>query len=331
MTRYLALILVLLLLLGGCALSQTEPQIPEAEPVTTPESEGETELKPEPEPEVQPELESPGENLFVFTRENLPVLDGSTSMLPLGQAVAAVLLGESRESVSDLISFHRTTDSFRYLMRGESDLLLVAEPNAVVFAEMEQAGFSWEMEPIAKEALVFVVNANNPIDSLTVEQLQGIYTGQITNWSQVGGDDVDIVPFQRNKTSGSQVLMDKLVMKDLEMMEAPAEWIPGEMDSLMRGVKGYEDTAAAIGYSVYYYANDMRMAEGMKIIGVEGVSPTDETIADESYPLINPYFAVIAADSAADSPTRILFDWLLGAEGQAVLKSQGYVPVGQEG
>ena len=281
-------------------------------------------------PVSAPEADSP-ENLFVFTRENLPVLDGSTSMVPLAEAVTAAVLGESRESVSDLIDFHRTTESFRYLMRGESDLLLVAEPNAVVFEEMKQQGFAYEMQPIAKEALVFIVNSDNPINSLTVQELQGIYTGQITNWSQVGGNDVDIVAFQRNSTSGSQVLMDKLVMGDLEMMPAPQEWIPGEMDTLMAGVKGYEDSAAAIGYSVYYYAEDMRMAEGMKIISVDGIEPTDATIAADEYPLINPYFAVMGKETEADSPTRILYDWLISAEGQSLLESQGYVPVRQEG
>lgn len=326
MKRLTALILILMLLFGGCAAPETpeEPAVPETPAV---------QAAPEPaeEPEAPEVPETPAENLFVFTRENLPVLDGSTSMVPLGQAVAAALLGESREDVADLIEFHRTTESFRYLMRGESDLLLVAEPNAVVFDEMEQQKFSYEMAPIAKEALVFIVNSDNPVETLTVEQLRGIYTGEITNWSQVGGDDVDIVAFQRNSTSGSQVLMDKLVMGELEMMEAPQEWIPGEMDTLMAGVKGYEDSAAAIGYSVYYYAEDMRMAEGMKILAVEGVAPTDETIAADAYPLINPYFAVIGGAAPADSPTRLLFEWLVSEDGQAVLESQGYVPVGTEG
>ena len=323
MKRIIACFLVVMLL-AGCTVEPSPAEEPEKEleqtaetPMTGPET---------PEQPEQPEEEQP-DNRYRFTRENFPVLDGSTSMLPLGEAVAASLLGEPQTEAAEKLEFHRTTESFRYLMRGESDLLLVAEPNAAVFEEMKQAGFSWQMEPIAKEALVFIVNSRNPVESLTVEQLQGIYTGQITNWSQLGGDNVEIVAFQRNPSSGSQVLMNKLVMDGLEWMEAPEEWVPGEMDSLMRGVKGYEDTASAIGYSVYYYANDMRMAEGMKILKIEGVEPTDETIGDESYPLINPYFAVISADAAADSPTRLLFDWLLGADGQAVLESQGYVSV----
>ena len=300
MKKLLVILLALVLLLTGCVIV--------------------------PEPEQVPD---PKEELFVFTRENFPTLDGSTSMKPLGQAVASVLLGETAEEVADLLDFHRTTESFRYLMRGESDLLLVAEPNAVVFEEMAQQDFTYEMQPIAKEALVFIVNSENPVDTLTVEELQKIYTGEITNWSEVGGSDVDIIPFQRNATSGSQILMDKLVMGDLEMMDAPKEWIPGEMDTLMEGVRGYEDSASAIGYSVYYYAEDMRMAEGMKIISIEGIEPTDETIGRDVYPFINPYFAVISAE--AEENTRVLYDWLVSTDGQMVLEMQGYVPVNKEG
>ena len=54
-----------------------------------------------------------------------------------------------------------------------------------------------------------MVNADNPVDSLTVEEIQKIYTGEITNWSQVGGEDREIVPFQRNKGGGSQAIMEK--------------------------------------------------------------------------------------------------------------------------
>lgn len=169
--------------------------------------------------------------LFTFTRENFPRLNGSTSTAPLGRALAAVLLGESEDDVADLINFSRTTASFRALMAGESDLLIVGEPNASVYDEMAAAKFEASIDTFANDGLVFVVNANNPVDSLTLEQLQGIYTGKITNWKEVGGEDLEIVPFQRNEDAGSQALMKKLVMGDLELM-APrraicsARWAP---------------------------------------------------------------------------------------------------------
>ena len=264
---------------------------------------------------------------FVFTRENFPRLNGSTSAVPLAQAVASVLLGESRDEVAGLASFSRTTASYRALMAGEADLLLAAEPAQSIWDEKEEAGFEWVMEPFATDALVFVVNEDNPVDSLTAEEIRQIYAGEITNWSQVGGDDVPITPFQRNAEAGSQTLMLKLVMGDTPMAEAPTEQIVLSMEGLVDAVRGYDDDTGAIGYTVYYYANDMNMAQGLKVLAVDGVAPDAESIRSGSYPFLNPYYAVMAADQEEGSPTEVLFRWLLGAEGQALVAHEGYVSV----
>lgn len=270
---------------------------------------------------------APSAEPFRFTRENFPRLNGSTATVPLGQAVASVLLGESREEVADLTQFSRTTQSFRELMEGQADLLLSAEPAESIWREKEERGFEWEMAPFAVDGLVFLVNRDNPVDSLTTEQIQKIYTGQITNWSQVGGEDLDIVPFQRNAEAGSQTAMLKLVMKDLPMMEAPAGYVRGEMGDLIQAVASYDGTPAAIGYTVYYYANDMKMAEGLKLLAVDGVAPSDQTIRDGEYPFLNNYYVLTAAGLAQDDPAKILYDWLLGEEGQRLVAHEGYVSV----
>ena len=142
------------------------------------------------------------EEPFVFTRENMPRLDGSTSTVPLAQAMCAVLLGESPEDVSDLVQFSRTTQSYRNLMAGETDLVLAAEPAPEVLSELTEQD-RWLLTPFATDALVFVVNQDNPVDSLTVEEIQKIYTGEITNWSQVGVEDLEIAAFQRNQGAGT--------------------------------------------------------------------------------------------------------------------------------
>lgn len=265
---------------------------------------------------------------FTFTRDTFPRLDGSTSTIPLGQAVASVMLGQSRESVADLCKFSKTAQSYRKLMQGTADLLIAAEPNAAVLEELKTAGFTYDMTPIALDALVFIVNANNPVSSLTTEQIQKIYSGEITNWKQVGGADVAIEAFQRNTESGSQALMDKLVMNDLKMAPAPQDYVLSEMGGLISAVKNFNGTASALGYTVYYYADDMKMADGLKIISVDGVAPNDDTIAAKKYPFINPYFAVIAAKTPENSPARVLYRWLLSLEGQKLIKAEGYVPAG---
>lgn len=271
------------------------------------------------------------EELFVFTRENFPRLDGSTATVPLAQAVCSVLLGESRADVGDLTRFSKTTASYRALMNGEADLLIAAEPAQAVVEEKETAQFEWVMEPFAVEGLVFIVNADNPVDSLSIEQVQKIYTGEITNWKEVGGADLNIDAFQRNETAGSQTMMKKLVMGDLEMMEAESDYIVGDMEGLIEAVRGYDNTASAIGYTVYYYAKNMNMADGMKLLQIDGVQPGGESFRSGAYPFLNPYYVVKAADTPADAPASILFDWILSDAGQFLVEQEGYVSVREVG
>ena len=303
-------------ILGACAKHVIEETEPDISPQSSPQDTENTQS-----------TNQPADGQFVFTRENFPKLDGSTSMVPLAQATAAVLLGEDVDSVSDLISFNRTSQSFRNLMYGQADLLIVAEPAESIWDEIEQEGFQYEMTQISTDALIFVVSKDNPVDSLTIEQIQKIYSGEITNWSQVGGNDVDIVPFQRNAEAGSQAAMLRLVMKDITMMEPPSEYIIDSMSGLMEAMRNFDGSEGAIGYSVYYYANDMRMADGLKIIAVEGVDPNSETIRAKEYPFLAPSYTVIPADTDQDSPARMLYNWLQSEQGQYLIASQGYVPV----
>ena len=280
--------------------------------------------QPAPAPEAPQE---PQPSQFVFTRENFPRLNGSTSTVPLGQAIASVLLGERREDVADLTQFSKTTQSYRELMSRQADLLIAAEPAQIIWEEKESQNFDWQMVPFAVDGLVFIVNADNPVDSLTIQQVQKIYTGEITNWSEVGGEDLEIVPFQRNPEAGSQTAMLKLVMGDLPMMDAPAEYVRGEMGDLIEAVASYDNTAAAIGYTVYYYANDMKMAEGLKILTIEGVEPKAETIRSGEYPFLNNYYVLTAANLSEDAPAQVLYDWILSEEGQSLVAHEGYVSV----
>lgn len=312
MKRFLCVLLpgLLCLLLAACVASTENPPASSPPEVPTPAS-----------------PEAPAPNAFVFTRVNMPRLDGSTSTAPLAEAVCSVLLGESRESVADLVRFNKTTTAYYNLISGHADLLIVGEDNAEILEEKARRGFEWEREPFATDAFVFVVNEDNPVDSITIDEARRIYAGEITNWRELGGEDTKIIPFQRNQDAGSQNLMEKLVMQGIPMMEAPPGFIVATMGQLMEAVKGYDNSPGAIGYTVYYYAEEMKMAQGLKILALEGVAPSPETIRTKEYPLLNPKYVVIPADAPKDAPNRILFNWLLGEEGQQLVAREGYVAV----
>lgn len=304
-----------------------EPSVEETTTVETSEATTETTVE-ETEEETVPAITETVvvDNSFQFTDKNFPTLDGSTSMKPLGIALLQVLVGKDYDAAEAMIDFHRTTKSFDYLVDGDSDLLLVANPNSMVFDMMDEKNFKYDMEEIAVEGLVFMVNSTNPVDSLTIDQIKGIYTGEITNWSEVGGLDLPIAPFQRNDTSGSQVMMIDTVMGDTPMMEAPTELVSVDMGDLIDAVRGYDNQANAIGYTVYYYAANMEMADGLKIIKVEGVEPSESTLASGEYPLLSHYYAVMKSTNY-NSSTKILFDWLVSDDGKELLRMLGYVPV----
>ena len=261
-----------------------------------------------------------------FAPEDYPRVDGSTSMLPLSRALMMAATGVSAQESELRVSHTKTTLSFYALVSGEADLLLVARPAEEAFAYADEMGVVMEMRPIGVDALVFLTGEENPVDSLTQQQAVGIYTGEITNWREVGGADAEIIAYQRNKTAGSQVMMENVVMDGEPMMDAPMEYRPSEMGALVDEVASYRNSASAIGYSVYYYVTEMYLREGVKLLAIDGVAPSNETIASGEYPYTQYNYAVIRADEKENSPARQLFDFLTTPEGKALMAAQGYVP-----
>ena len=261
-----------------------------------------------------------------FAPEDYPRVDGSTSMLPLSRALMMAATGVSAQEAELRVSHSKTTLSFYALVSGEADLLLVARPAEEAFAYADEMGVELEMRPIGVDALVFLTGEENPVDSLTQQQAVGIYTGEITNWQEVGGADAEIIAYQRNKTAGSQVMMENVVMDGEPMMDAPMEYRPSEMGALVDEVASYRNSADAIGYSVYYYVTEMYLREGVKLLAIDGVAPSNETIASGEYPYTQYNYAVIRKDEREDSPARQLFDFLTTPEGKALMAAQGYVP-----
>jgi phosphate transport system substrate-binding protein len=306
MKRFIALTLALLTALAACSGNGGDEAAPTE---NAPPSEAASAT-------VSPPAWSP---------EDFPRLDGSTATIPLGQALAALFIGLNREEAVEYTEFSGTSASFEALLNYDADLLLVYEPPAET---LQSALDSVELTAIGHDALVFLVNASNPVENLTTEQIRGIYTGEITNWKDVGGEDVEIIPYQRNYSSGSQTLMTKLVMDGAPMAEPPSDYIVGDMLGLVEMIASYDNGGAAIGYNVYYYVSHMSPNENVKLLSVDGVMPGDDTIGGGKYPFLNDYFAVIRKDEPEGSPARLIYDWICGEQGKLLLRREGYIPAG---
>jgi phosphate transport system substrate-binding protein len=283
-----------------------------------------------------------------------PRVDGSTSTFPLQRIIACKIIGvacvmyrsgsemvvwpfddtvepgEPDEQIA-IIQHAGTHGAYVNLIAGDADLILVArEPSQDELDAAEDAGVTFDVRPFALDAFVFLINAENPLDGLTLDDIRAIYSGEITTWTAFGvekplSDDPanPIQPYLRDPNSGSQELMEKLVMQDAPMIDLPDMMVP----TMIGLVSSIIWDQAGIGYSVFYYAVLMTPDEAVKLAAIEGVTPTSETIADGSYPLVTEVYAVVRADMPEDSPAVILRDWLLTGEGQAVVAESGYVPI----
>ncbi len=256
-----------------------------------------------------------------------PIVDGSTATLPLSYALMRAATGCTEDEAKAAIAHSKTTESFYALIDGSADLLLVYAPSQDAFDYAAQMGVKLKLKPIGRDALVFLVNPANPVQSLTRDQLIGIYTGKAVNWKDVGGEDLPIVAYQRIENSGSQVMMEKQVMQGVPMMEAPKELRTDEMDELIDEVASYQDAPSALGYSVYYYVHNMYSNSNIRLLQVDGVAPDNERIASGAYPFTQDFYAVVRADAPEDSIQRKLYDWLTTLEGQALVTGAGYVAV----
>lgn len=220
-----------------------------------------------------------------------------------------------------------THNAYTDLIVDNVDLIIVARlPSDDELEDALFNGVEFEVQAIAYDAFVFLANRYNPVENLTLDQIRAIYTGEISLWTDIinpfsGGPEIR--HYQRERNSGSQELMENLVMGDLKIVDAPdmiVYTMAGPFNAL-------EDDLQGIGYSVFFYAANISPGEKIKLIGIEGVFPTKETISSGEYPLTTEVYAVIRKDTPENHPARKLMNWIISDEGQQAVDSSGYVPI----
>lgn len=159
------------------------------------------------------------------------------------------------------------------------------------------------------------------VSSPSLDEIQRIYTGELTNWVQVGGPQGEIHPYQRDEQSGRQQLMLSLVMKGLPMVDAPLLVLL----KMIAPFYAMSDDPLGIGYSVYYYEENMAPNEKIKLLAVDGVMPERESIQSRRYPFTTEVYVVVRADSLPTSLAIRLRGWLR-SRWSGIGRSGGYVP-----
>ncbi len=287
-----------------------------------------------------------------FSIENYPKVDGSTSCHPLQIVIACEILDVEYQWYEDFdgmlrvwpsdddpakdddikyiynIQHSGTHGSYVNLIADSVDLIIAARlPSEDEFALADSLNINISTKAIALDAFVFILNTQNPVNNLSVEQIRGIYSGVIINWNDVGGDNAAINPYQRNRNSGSQELMETLVMKELPMAEVPDLLILG---SMMGPINKLTDDPFGIGYTVYFFNNFMAPRNQIKMCAVNGVYPDPQSISSSGYIYTTKVYVAIRSTLGAESTAFTLWKWLQTQTGQQTVGQSGYIPYLEE-
>lgn len=246
---------------------------------------------------------------------DIPVIDGAAALYPVYSSFVnawypqeAVSYENGDFTKDSAMQYTNTRDAYRSLAEGTVDIGILAAPSEEQLAYAEEMGTEFEFVPIGKEAFVFIVNSENPVDSLTSEQIRGIYSGKYRKWSELGGNDRLIGAIQRNKGSGSQT--------------AFLKFMNGEPTK-----KDYDGfLGSSIGFSFRYYVEGLVGENGVKMIAVDGVYPSIDNITNDSYPIIGNFYAVYRKDNDNENIPRLI-ELMLSSDGQQIVEKSGYAPI----
>ncbi|MFP3919005.1 substrate-binding domain-containing protein [Lysinibacillus telephonicus] len=257
--------------------------------------------------------------------DDQPKIDGATALYPLYSAIVQATYPKKEYNPYDSeVMVNTTPEAYMNLLNGKVDMIFAAAPSVSQQNRAKQKGLELKLTPIGREAFVFFVNQKNSINGLTIDQIKKIYSGEVKNWQDVGGDDDSIRAFQRPEDSGSQTALQKL-MEDTPIMEAPTEDIASGMGGIISEVAQYKNYKNAIGYTFRFYSNEMVKNDQIKLLEINGVEPSKETIRNGTYPITSEFYIVTAGTT--NPHVEKLIEWILSPEGQQLIERAGYVPI----
>jgi len=256
---------------------------------------------------------------------DLPVVDGAAAVFPVYSAFVHAVYPDTTSLYDGVLEYNNTRGGYELLAEKKTDIFFGAYPSQEQINYAEYCKTSFVYTPIGMEAFVFFVHKDNPVDNLTTEQIKAIYSGEITNWSQLGGKNQPIAAYQRNEGSGSQSMLIRF-MDDTPIMEPPTEMVNTFMDGIIEQVADYRSKGGSIGFSFRYYMEGIIKNPDVKLLSIDGIAPTPENIRNGTYPITTYLYAVTYEGNDNENVARLL-QWVLSDEGQHIIAETGYTPI----
>ena len=235
--------------------------------------------------------------------------DGSTSMQKVIMSLKETFEGEN-SGVEVTYNPTGSSSGIKAVQEGRCDIGLSSR---ALKAEEEEQGLV--ATTLAYDGIAVIVNPENTVEDLTVEQIAAIYKGEITNWSEVGGMDAEIVLVGREAGSGTRSGFEEIVgVEDLCQYRQ-------ELTSTGDVITAVSQNPGAIGYASLASVKDT-----VKAIKVGGVAPSEETVKDETYAIQRPFVLVTKEGTALTETAQAFFDFITSEAAREVITAAGVVP-----
>ena len=251
----------------------------------------------------------------VVAAENNIVAKGSTTVLPISQACAEAFMDQNKD-IDISVQGGGSGVGIASIVDGTCDIGNASRPikeKEIVTAE--EKGVNVFANIVARDAIAVVLNPTNDIDGLTLEQIKAIYTGELSNWSQVGGSNQEIVIISRDSASGTFEAFNELAL-DKEKVR-PDALLQASNAAVATSVA---NTPGAIGYVGLGYVTSR-----IKAIEVNHVMPSKETVNSDTYPLARPLF--MYTNGEPTGAVKEFIDFVMSEEGQKLVEENGYISV----
>lgn len=287
-------------------------------------------------------------DLVIENVDEMPVLDGAEACYPVYAALAKAVYKDidviekdylpemeadfqKRHLNGRVVQFTNTIYSYKRLISEDSveynqrvDMFFGVRPSQDQMAEAKELGVEIEVTNIGREGFVFFVEEDNPVENLTSEQVRRIYSGEITNWNEVGGKNQKITAFQRPHSSGSQTMMEYF-MGDTALAEPKSYEVVSAMEGVIKKVAEYANEAGAMGYTFRYFLEGLNQEKGVKMLSIDGVYPSVENIKNGSYPL-TVGLCLVTRKNDPNPNVQKMIDFILSPAGQEIIEKTGYAP-----
>jgi phosphate transport system substrate-binding protein len=246
------------------------------------------------------------------------VTAGSTSVQPLSEELAAAFM-DANQGITVEVQGGGSGQGIKAIQEKIADFGALSRN----VKDEEKASVTKEYV-IAKDGVAVIVNPATKVDNLTIEQAKKIFTGEIKNWKEVGGDDAPIVVVSREEGSGTRGAFTEITGVTAKN-EAGQEIDGTTKDALVQGSTGAVMQTVASTPNTIGYVSLGSLSDTVKALKVENVTPSEDAVLSGEYKISRPFLYVTGSELSEAAQKYI--DFVLSAEGQKIVKESGFIPV----